>query len=63
MAVEVTFGRDSMDGGYALIANLTVRMPGIDRQFAERLVRGTERLCPYTKMVRQGIRSVLAVSV
>ncbi|WP_269505207.1 Ohr family peroxiredoxin [Burkholderia sp. IMCC1007] len=62
VAAEVTFGRDPMDGGYALIANVTVRMPGIDRQVAERLVRDTERLCPYTKTARQGICSVLAVS-
>ncbi|HKT64552.1 Ohr family peroxiredoxin [Burkholderia sp. 22313] len=63
VTVEVSFGRDPVDGGYALIANVTVRMPGVDRQVAERLVRDTERLCPYTKMARQGICGVVAVSV
>ncbi|RQZ25341.1 Ohr family peroxiredoxin [Burkholderia sp. Bp9090] len=62
VAVEVSFGRDPVDGGYALAANVTIRMPGVDRQVAERLVRDTERLCPYTKMARQGIRGVVAVS-
>jgi Ohr subfamily peroxiredoxin len=62
VAVEVSFGRDPVDGGYALMANVTVRMPGVDRQVAERLVRDTERLCPYSKMARQGICSVVAVS-
>lgn len=62
VAVEVSFGRDPVDGGYALVANVTIRMPGVDRQIAERLVRDTERLCPYSKMARQGICSVVAVS-
>ncbi|AYZ64789.1 Ohr family peroxiredoxin [Burkholderia multivorans] len=62
VAVEVSFGRDPVDGGYALIANVTVRMPGVDPHVAEGLVRDTERLCPYTKMARQGICSVIVVS-
>jgi len=63
VAVEVSFGRDPVDGGYALRANVTVRLPGVEQQVAEGLVRYTERLCPYTKMARQGICSVVAVSV
>ncbi|AOI61350.1 Ohr family peroxiredoxin [Burkholderia diffusa] len=62
VAVEVTFGRDPVDGGYALSANVTIRMPGVDRQVVERLVRDTERLCPYSKMARQGFCCVVAVS-
>lgn len=62
VAVEVSFGRDPVDGGYALIANVAIRMPGVDRQVAEVLVRDTERLCPYTKMVRQGICGVVVLS-
>ncbi|KUY54642.1 MULTISPECIES: Ohr family peroxiredoxin [unclassified Burkholderia] len=62
VAVEVAFGRDPVDGGYALTANITIRMPGVDRQVAEQLVRDTERLCPYSKMVRQGICSVVTLS-
>jgi organic hydroperoxide reductase OsmC/OhrA len=34
-------------------------MPRIDRALAETLVRQTERLCPYAKMARQGIASVV----
>ncbi|KWA16905.1 peroxiredoxin [Burkholderia territorii] len=62
VSVEVAFGRDPVDGGYALSAGVTIRMPGVDRQVAQRLVRDTERLCPYSKMARQGIRSVVVVS-
>lgn len=62
VAVEVSFGRDPVDGGYALVANVTVRMPGVELPVAEGLVRDTERLCPYTKMARQGICGFIAVS-
>ncbi|KVW88373.1 Ohr family peroxiredoxin [Burkholderia cepacia] len=62
VTVEVSFGRDPVDGGYALVANVTVRMPGVELPVAEGLVRDTERLCPYTKMARQGICGFIAVS-
>ena len=61
VAVEVAFGRDPGDGGYALIADIRVRMPGVARYVAEELVRSTERLCPYAKMARDGIHSVVRV--
>lgn len=61
VAVEVAFGRDPVDGGYALIAEVRVRMPGVARPLAEELVRNTERLCPYAKMAREGIHSVVCV--
>ncbi|WP_333968526.1 Ohr family peroxiredoxin [Burkholderia cepacia] len=62
VTVEVSFGRDPVDGGYALVANVTVRMPGVELPVAESLVRDTERLCPYTKMARQSICGFIAVS-
>ena len=52
----VTFARDPVDGQFQLIAELGVSMPGIDRALAAELVRNTERLCPYAKMCRQGIK-------
>lgn len=61
VAVEVAFGRDPVDGAYALVAEVRVRMPGVARPLAEELVRNTERFCPYVKMARQGIASVVAV--
>jgi len=61
VAVEVSFGRDPVDGGYALIAEIRIRMPGVERALAEELVRNTERLCPYAKMAREGIHSVVSV--
>ena len=62
VAVGVSFGRAPIDGGYALIADVSIRMRGVGRHVAEVLVRDAERLCPYTKMARQGIHSIVAVS-
>ncbi|WP_373377739.1 Ohr family peroxiredoxin [Cupriavidus nantongensis] len=61
VAVEVSFGRDPVDGGYGLNAEVRVRMPGVARHQAEELVRDTERLCPYAKMARVGIHSIVRV--
>ncbi|RQR30163.1 MULTISPECIES: Ohr family peroxiredoxin [unclassified Burkholderia] len=59
--VQVSFGRDPMDGGYALLVDVRVRMPGIDRNIAEEMVRTAERLCPYAKMARQGTVNIVTV--
>ncbi len=59
--VQVSFGRDPMDGGYALLIDVRVRMPGVERHVAEELVRNAERLCPYAKMARQGTVNIVAV--
>ncbi|TAM54752.1 MAG: Ohr family peroxiredoxin [Paraburkholderia sp.] len=61
VAVQVSFGRDPMDGGYALVIDLRVRMPGVDRSVAEEMVRTAERLCPYAKMARQGTVNIVTV--
>ncbi|MBM5584939.1 Ohr family peroxiredoxin [Burkholderia pseudomallei] len=60
--VQVSFGRDPMDGGYALLVDVRVRMPGVDRSIAEELVRTAERLCPYAKMARQGTVNIVTVA-
>lgn len=59
--VQVSFGRDPMDGGYALLIDVRVRMPGVDRSIAEEMVRTAERLCPYAKMARQGTINIVTV--
>lgn len=58
---QVSFGRDPMDGGYALVVDLRVRMPSVERRVAEEFVRNAERLCPYAKMARQGAVNIVAV--
>ncbi len=64
-SVEVTidFARDPMDGLFILTAYTRVRLFGIERAVAEELVRNTERICPYTKMARQGIENIVALAL
>jgi len=60
--VSVSFGRDPVDGFYMLTADVRIHLPGVERAVAEALVRDTERVCPYAKMARQGIVSVVALA-
>jgi organic hydroperoxide reductase OsmC/OhrA len=62
VGVTVDFGRDPMDGLYVLTARMRVHLPGVERVVAEELVRNTERFCPYTKMTKQGIASVVSLA-
>ena len=59
--VSVSFGRDPVDGLYMVTADVGIRLPGVERAVAEELVRNTERVCPYAKMARQGITSIVAL--
>ena len=61
--VEVGFGRDPVDGMHTLTAHVIVRLPGLNLKVAQELVRATERICPYAKLVRQGIESSVRVVV
>jgi Ohr subfamily peroxiredoxin len=61
VAVSVHFGRDPSDGLFMLAAHVRVRMPGMPRVTAAELVRNAERVCPYTKMARQGIESIVTL--
>ncbi|SAI54270.1 organic hydroperoxide resistance protein [Bordetella ansorpii] len=62
VTVTVSFGRDAVDGLFALQADINIHMPGVDRALAEELVRNTERLCPYAKMAQDGIRSSVVLT-
>lgn len=60
--VTVDFGRDPVDGLFNLIAQVRIHLPGVEPSIAEGLVRNTERFCPYAKMAREGIVSVVALA-
>lgn len=60
--VSVAFGRDPMDGLFMLTAEVVIHMPGVARHVAEALVRNTERFCPYAKMSRNGISSIVTLA-
>lgn len=59
---SVSFSRDPMDGMYLLTSSLTVRLPGMKQAIAEGLVRNAERVCPYAKMAREGLLSVVTLA-
>ncbi|WP_233238205.1 Ohr family peroxiredoxin [Bordetella sp. LUAb4] len=61
VSVTVSFGRDPVDGLYSLRADVEIRLPGVDAQTAGELVRSTERFCPYAKLTRQGMTSIVAL--
>ena len=62
VTATVAFGRDPVDGLFAIIANINIHLPGLAKAVAEELVRNTERLCPYSKMTQNGIESVVALT-
>jgi len=60
--VTVAFGRDPMDGLFMLTADVSIHLPGVEKSLAEELVRHTERFCPYAKLARNGITSIVALA-
>ncbi|TDY21571.1 Ohr subfamily peroxiredoxin [Paraburkholderia sp. BL6665CI2N2] len=60
--VTVDFGRDPVDGLFNLVARVRIHLPGVEPCIAEELVRNTERFCPYAKLAREGIVSVVALA-
>ncbi|SEU17032.1 Ohr family peroxiredoxin [Variovorax sp. OV084] len=60
--VSVAFGRDPVDGLFMLTAGVRIHLPDVEKSVAEELVRSTERFCPYAKMTRDGITSVVALT-
>ncbi|MGY3602700.1 MULTISPECIES: Ohr family peroxiredoxin [unclassified Bradyrhizobium] len=57
--VSVTFGRDPEDGLFLLNVDTEVTLPGIDRTIAHELIKETERVCPYSKMLRKGCENTV----
>jgi len=51
---EVSLG-NTADGGFALAAQLTVHLPGLDAADKARLVDEAHQVCPYSKATRGNI--------
>jgi Ohr subfamily peroxiredoxin len=49
------------DGGYFLSARLNVRLAGLERKVAERLIKRAEKICPYSKATRGSIDITIKV--
>jgi hypothetical protein len=59
----LVFGRDPVDGWHTLRAEVTVRFPEVESMLADELLRGTECIWPFVKLVGHGIESVVRVVV
>lgn len=57
----VTIGRDPADGGYMLAAELSVEIPGADREKAEQVAAQAHQLCPYSKAIHGNVDVKVAV--
>ncbi|SDN66479.1 peroxiredoxin, Ohr subfamily [Allokutzneria albata] len=55
VAAEVGIGPLTEGVGYGLSAHLVVRVPGLDRAVAERLVEAADQVCPYSNATRGNI--------
>lgn len=51
---DVSLG-NTADGGFALAAQLTVRLPGLAAEEKEKLVAEAHQICPYSKATRCNI--------
>lgn len=58
--VEVSQGPDST-GGYGLSATISVEIPGVEREQAQRLADAANATCPYSKATRGNIEVALHV--
>jgi Ohr subfamily peroxiredoxin len=50
------------EGGFGLTTDLEVKMPGVDRQDAERLVQSAHQICPYSHATRNNIDVGLTIA-
>ncbi|MEK3785780.1 MULTISPECIES: organic hydroperoxide resistance protein [Paenibacillus] len=58
---HVSIGKDPADGGFRLAVRLEVKLPGIEREQAEKLARDAHAFCPYSKATRGNIEVELEV--
>ncbi|MBX7489802.1 organic hydroperoxide resistance protein [Qipengyuania sp. GH25] len=50
------------DKGFGLVVALTISLPGVERDAAERLVEEADTICPYSHAVRGNVEVSLAVA-
>ena len=53
--VTADVGLLTVSGGIGLAVELHVRMPGVERELAEKLVERAHRVCPYSNATRNNI--------
>ncbi len=61
VSAEIGFGPRS-EGGYGITANLTITLPGVARDAAERLVQAAHEVCPYSNATRGNVDVGLTIA-
>ncbi len=61
VAADVGIGPRS-EGGFGITANLTVTLPGLDREQAQKLVEAAHAICPYSNATRGNVDVGLTVA-
>lgn len=61
VTAEIGFGPRS-EGGYGITANLTISLPGVERDAAEQLVNAAHEVCPYSNATRNNVDVGLTVA-
>jgi osmotically inducible protein OsmC len=59
IAATVSFSRDPVDGLFVIAAALEVSLPAMDTSEAARLVAEAERICPFARTARTGMRATV----
>ncbi len=54
VTAEIGFGPRS-EGGFGITANLTVALPGVDREAGMRLIKAAHEVCPYSNATRNNL--------
>ncbi len=61
VTAEIGFGPRA-EGGYGITANLTISLPGVEHDAAERLVKAAHEVCPYSNATRNNVDVGLTVA-
>jgi len=61
VAINASVSIGPIAGGFGISADLKVRIPGMDRDAAEKLVEAAHQVCPYSNATRGNIEVTLSV--
>ena len=59
--VTADVGLKNVSGGFGLEIELHVRLPGVEREVAEKLVERAHRVCPYSNATRGNVDVALTI--
>ena len=61
VTAEIGFGARS-EGGFGITAEMTITLPGVEREAAKRLVQAAHEVCPYSNATRGNVDVGLSVA-